>query len=361
MEDIKIAFLGDIMPGGLFHKEGSISNEIKDYLESFDIRIATCETAFGDGSTLCRFKMNHPKLGTVMFSPDESVSLFKKLNINAVSIANNHIGDCGLEGIYHTIDLLKAENIKCFGAGRNKIEAEAPAILQIKGKKICLLGYFLDYNWMYFQPAYNPTDSLGGINKYNIEKVIADVNKYKNLYDYVFILPHWGTEHTQWPNLYEFKDAQRIIEAGATGIIGSHTHTVQPIWKYKGKIIAMSLGNFIFPDRYIVSPRISYYPSKEEIAGKQIPVTYKFPFVDKLTLKKVPELDRRGCICSLVISTSNQDINQVYTKLSSNHRLDFDKNINLLYKCKMDIIHMLFDSKHFFLLKIKKRLSSFFK
>lgn len=357
MNNIKIAFLGDIMPGGLFHQEGNISNEIKEFLDSFDLRIATCETAFGNGSTLCRFKMNHPKLGTVMFSPDESVSLFRKLKIDAVSIANNHIGDCDLEGIYHTIDLLEAENIKCFGAGRNQIEAETPAILQVKDKKICLLGYFMDYKWMYFQPAYDPTESTGGINKYSLEKIIADVKKYKIIYDYVFVLPHWGTEHTQWPNLYEFKDAQRIIEAGASGIIGSHTHTVQPIWKYKGKIIAMSLGNFIFPDRYIVSPRISYYPSKEEIEGKKIPVTYTFPFVDKLTLKRVPELDRRGCICSLTLSSNKQNINQVYTKLSQTHCLSFDNDVDLLYKWKMGMIHMLYNSKHFFFLKIKKRIS----
>jgi len=43
--------------------------------------------------------------------------------------------------------------------------------------------------------------------------------------------------------------AQQTIEAGADLISGSHSHIVQEIEEYQGKLIFYSLGNFIF-DQY---------------------------------------------------------------------------------------------------------------
>ena len=39
-----------------------------------------------------------------------------------------------------------------------------------------------------------------------------------------------------------------MIDAGADGIIGGHAHVLQGFEYYKGKPIAYSLGNFLFPD-----------------------------------------------------------------------------------------------------------------
>ena len=36
------------------------------------------------------------------------------------------------------------------------------------------------------------------------------------------------------------------MDAGADIIIGHHTHTLQPVEIYKGKVIFYSLGNFVF-------------------------------------------------------------------------------------------------------------------
>lgn len=361
MDRLKIAFLGDIMPGGLLTYEGHVSKEIIDYLNTFDLRVATCETAFGDGSSLCRFKMSHPKLGTVMYSLDEGIQLFKELNIDAVSIANNHSCDCNIEGLYHMIDLLNENGIRWFGAGHNLEEASRPAVINVKGKTVCLLGYLYEYPWFYFQPAYIPTETEGGIRRFDIKEVIQDVQKYKELFDYVFVMPHWGTEHTQWPNMNEVGYARSIIDAGADGVIGSHTHTVQPIWKYKGKMLCMSLGNFIFPDRYINKPRISYYPSKEEIQSSDIPVLSGFPYVDRLSIKKVSDLDRRGIICAVSMLDNKTSYTTRYTYLTHRHQLVFDKHVSTAYKLKMEFIKTLFLDKHYIAFRIYRKLKTLIK
>lgn len=57
MEDIvNLAFVGDIMPGGVFVRRGGVDKEVMDYMNSFDLRIGTLESAFGDGVTLCHKK-----------------------------------------------------------------------------------------------------------------------------------------------------------------------------------------------------------------------------------------------------------------------------------------------------------------
>jgi poly-gamma-glutamate synthesis protein (capsule biosynthesis protein) len=39
-----------------------------------------------------------------------------------------------------------------------------------------------------------------------------------------------------------------MIDSGADGVIGSHPHVLQGFEYYKGKPIAYSLGNFLFPN-----------------------------------------------------------------------------------------------------------------
>jgi len=333
---INIGFVGDVFPGGCWALKDGLSNEILNFFCEFDLRVANLETAFGDGKVQCHVKMSNPKLGNTLFAPDHCIEILKKLNINVVSLANNHACDCDLQGLAHTIELLDSEGIKHFGAGRNKKEAETPAIITIKGVKIGFLGYFPP-EW---EAPYPPTDNLGGLNHYYIDKVLSDVKQLKKQCDYVFVMPHWGWEYTTCPRLRDVVDAKVIIEAGADGVFGAHTHTVQPIFKYKNGIIATSLGNFIFPDRYLNPPRQTYYPKKEEIEDKNIPFTDKFVITDKLTLHGMPQKSRYGLICSVKIYDEKKEFNANYTFMTSNNALVF-KNLKMIHNLKVWIIKLL--------------------
>lgn len=319
-ESINIAFVGDIMPGGVFVRTGGVGREVQSYLDSFDIRLGTLESAFGDGSTLCHIK-NTPKLGTIIFSPDERIKMLLDLGINAVSLANNHSCDCDLSGLYHTMDLLDKNGISHFGAGHTTEEAAAPAVIHCKGKTICLLGYLQEYDYLYQGVGYIPTDKEGGINVFALDKVLKDVKRYKELYDYVFVMPHWGTEGSVFPKAKEKKYAQKIVEAGADGVIGSHAHIVQSVKNYNKKVIAMNLGNFAFPDRYVVKPRISYYPTEEELANKKIPIVTSFKLVDSLSYKKVAKPERVGMILGVEIKNDSIHFKKYYTELLKNNTI----------------------------------------
>jgi len=359
---IKLAFVGDIMPGGLMVYEGRISDNIKELLHSFDFRIGTLETAFGDGSNICHIKLGNPKLGTAIYSPDSSISILKELNINAVTIANNHSCDCDIKGLYHTIDLLNQNDILYFGGGKNHKTAHEPGYIKIKNQTICFLGYYQAYS--YLGKPYIPSEQVGGLNIYNENKVLEDIKKYKQVYDYIFVMPHWGTELSYIPKKEEEKAARKFIEAGATAVIGSHTHTVQSIVKYKNGVIAMSLGNFVFPDRYINTPRITVYPDYKEIVNKNIPESFKFPFVKELTCKRILDKYRIGVICEIIIDGKNISFKRHYTRLTKDHQLvltDISKKQKLLYsliglmiKDRTSFIHRVYN----LIIRIKKIISN---
>jgi poly-gamma-glutamate synthesis protein (capsule biosynthesis protein) len=88
---------------------------------------------------------------------------------------------------------------------------------------------------------------------------------------------------------------------GADIIVGSHTHTVQPITLEKNKLVAYSLGNFIFYSSKIENRttgilKIRISPEKK--------VSYKWmPFVIN-NLTKVPE--RSFATKAAVVDCENQ-------------------------------------------------------
>lgn len=327
---IKISFVGDIVPGGVLTFTGGVSQEVLNILAASDLRVATLECAFGDGTTLCPLKMSDSKRGAnIIYAPDEMVSLLKKLQIDIVSLANNHISDLGVSGIKHTIDILRQNGIDCLGAGMDEEEASRPLVKTINDKTCCFLAYCEpNMRFVYCAEACKP-----GMNGLTTDKVVADIRRYRTQYDYVFVIPHFGKEHTHWPELRVMQMCKLFISAGATGVIGSHTHYVQPTYMYKRSIISPSLGNFIFPDRYIDAPRITVYPSKEERDNTKIPVVYNYPIVNILTLKKVRTKARVGVILEVDIDREISYSRRL-TILTSNNLIDIYHNDRFERKLK---------------------------
>ena len=330
---IKIGFVGDIFPGGCWALNDGVTQDVLSFLTQFDLRVGNLETAFGDGSIQCHIKMADPKLGNTLYCPDQCIEIIKKLKIDVVSLANNHACDCDLQGLVHTIELLDQNGIKHFGAGRNKKEAADPAIVEINGKKVGFLGYFPP-EW---EAPYPPTETVGGLNHFYIDKVCNDVRDLKEYCDYVFVMPHWGWEYTICPRLIDVINAKKIIEAGATGVLGAHTHTIQPVIKYRGSVMALSLGNFIFPDRYIVPPRKTSYPTISAIEGKEIQFTDVFKKVESLTLHGMPAKSRIGMLCEIDIEENRLNFKNTYVCMTKNNVLELT-NISLTLRMRLKFI-----------------------
>jgi len=171
--------------------------------------------------------------------PARYIKTLQGAGINVVNLANNHVGDYGLQGLYDTIANLDSAGIRYVGAGRDLDQARTPLIIELRGKRIGLLGYYGSGTWA-------ATRSRPGVAPRHEPSIISDVQKLRATVNYLVVSFHWGEESADRPSPEQIRLAHRVIDAGADLIVGHHSHTLQGIERYKGKVIAYSLGNFVF-------------------------------------------------------------------------------------------------------------------
>jgi poly-gamma-glutamate synthesis protein (capsule biosynthesis protein) len=178
------------------------------------------------------------------FDPALLVGL-KDAGIDAVSLANNHIGNGGDIGVVQTCQNLDAIGMAHAGAGANLTAARQPVWLAADGLKVALLGYSAvgQQNWA--------SDSHPGAAPLNLDDVTADIRAAKTAgADIVIVMPHWGTEYTYNLSGYEKTDAAAFVAAGADLVLGSHSHWVGAIQSMAGPngpaFIDYSMGDLLF-------------------------------------------------------------------------------------------------------------------
>lgn len=181
----------------------------------------------------------------------------KKYNISNVSLANNHMLDYGIEGLYQTLDSLNNYRIKFFGAGYNRKQARTPFIKEIiVGKKIVKLVVFsaFEYRKAYdIDFSFYASSSKGGVNPLSITAITKKIKEIREDTDndvFIVIFPHLsGARNYGWKTKRQTEMAHKFIDAGADLVIGHGPHNLQQIEKYKGHWIVYSLGNFLFNSR----------------------------------------------------------------------------------------------------------------
>ncbi|MBC5622414.1 CapA family protein [Butyricimonas hominis] len=335
--DLRIAFLGDIMPGGVISgKDEFIDENVLQYLNGFDLRIATLECAIGDDYEYDRVKMQGRM--NIIYAKDVDLRKIEILNINIVTLANNHIFDLGLDGFQHICKLLDKRKILRCGAGMTSEEAAKPVIVEEKGKRVCFFSY-CQYNTPYVGYVPVATKNSAGVNPLDINKVIVDITEAKKEFDYVFVIPHWGVEYISCPTVECKKLAYKMIEAGADGVIGGHPHRVQSCLQYRGKPIFFSLGNFLFADFFMAPPRPIWYPCENDVEMGQIKITNDYPFPVKEPLKRIwRNFSRIGMIAEISIG-SRLKVSWNTVRLAESNRLSFYPR-PLKFKIKLYLIEL---------------------
>lgn len=256
---IRTLFCGDVMAGGVipYNKNGYIDRALMQYMRSFDFRIGTLECAVGTNLPYDEEKMRHTK--GIVYMRNEDFFRVKEMGFDVMSLANNHSTDLGEKGLINTIQLLEKNNILHCGAGLTLDEAKKPAVLKKDGITIAIIGcLFKGVAPTIFHPA---TDTEYGVYQTTIEEIERDIRCAKKQHDIVIVMPHWGEEHCYFPPVYCKKYAKRMIGAGADLIIGDHSHIINPVVKFNNRACFFSLGNYLFPDRYLEVPRPTFYPN----------------------------------------------------------------------------------------------------
>lgn len=247
MEEIKdtvMVFAGDIyMSDYVLNKynseklNGILSEDLHTEFKDATIAMVNQEFTFSNGGT----PMDNKQF-TFRVDP-KYVQIFQDMNIDIVTLANNHTLDYGISALQDSFQTLTNAGIQYVGAGNNLEEAKAAKYFEVNNKKVAILGA----SRVIPVPEWNAgKDKPGMLTTYDPTNLLAEIKTTKEQSDYVVVYVHWGLEKKDKPEAYQRGLAKQYIEAGADLIIGSHPHVLQGIEYYNGKPIVYSLGNFMF-------------------------------------------------------------------------------------------------------------------
>lgn len=251
--EITLLFTGQIVPGrcvqaGVEARGGAdyIYAAVRDLIQSADLAIGTVNGTISDFS---------PKTGCVttfvLTGGAEHADAIQRAGFDAVSVATNHIKNCGStscgdRAFFDTLENLRRVGVVPIGAGENLAAALKPVIMDVKGVRfgIVSLGEI--------EPLAFATEDGPGIAVLNEANLRSAIQAARQQADVVIVMPHWGPEYSANPNWNQRGYAQLAVEAGADLVVGNHTHVVQAVQEIEGVPVLYGLGNFVFDQTWAV-------------------------------------------------------------------------------------------------------------
>lgn len=234
----KIYFVGDLIFGdqpvifgcgfdGIWNKSKykGIFDGVKQEFGKSDVNIANLETVIAERPE--KQNVNN----WAMCCDDNIISILKENNITAVSIANNHSLDYGVEKYYKMVEMLEDNTIVVLG------KKEKPwSVFEINGKKVAVVGatYLPVYRTENIPYLLNPTIEMWS-------EIIEKIGRVDKIVAYI----HWGSEFVTTSTDKQKKIRDEILKAGIDDIVGHHPHIIQKNEKIENHRIIYSLGNFM--------------------------------------------------------------------------------------------------------------------
>lgn len=192
-------------------------------------------------------------------SPAGSEEILHYAGFDIASLANNHIKDCGEEGMFETAERIEKLNIAAAGIGRDIDEALMPVYMWHRGTRVA----FFAFNNVVPRSIWAGPGRAGAAGGSD-ELLVAAVKKLKDSgeADAIVVSIHWGQEVTSdipvaKPESEQVALGHKLIDAGASCIIGHQSHGLGPVELYNNGIIFYSLGDFVFAGRHSAAHRTS--------------------------------------------------------------------------------------------------------
>lgn len=248
----KISFMGDVSASRYLKEQGNklgkdvFYSNVKDVWKDSDKTIANLEASVVEDPKKYDelvVRMDRKKIYLDVNKSD--IVAMKNSGIDLIGYANNHAIDYGVQGMLESLKTFEEIGIDYVGAGYTLDDARVPYTFEVNGKKVSITAITDRIPKSYTSGVNLPRvyTTAYFYKDYEMKKTFS-----KNDINIVFV--HWGTENGLVPEKEIREMGRKWIDLGADLIIGSHTHVLMPVEKYKDGIIAYSLGNLVFDQMY---------------------------------------------------------------------------------------------------------------
>ncbi len=171
----------------------------------------------------------------LLWAPPDRLDALCRVGVDVVSVANNHVLDCGPNGLDATLAELERRGIRAAGV--------APAGAVRVTDEVVFLAASLHpapYGATGARPLYAP-DGRGLTARVRALRA-AEGDRL------LVVSLHWGRERASRPASAQRALGRALIAAGANAVVGHGSHTRQPIERAGDGIVLYGLGNLVFDD-----------------------------------------------------------------------------------------------------------------
>lgn len=196
----------------------------------------------------------------------EQINLLAAAKIDVVLTANNHSKDYYEAALLKQNDYLDRAGILHCGTGKNFNEAARPLFVKVRDIVVALFN--VDATMKPFAATedtpgtfYLPPDKPELWKKFFAEKIAAAHKKA----DVVLVAPHWGPNNVAEPTEPVKVLGKILIDCGADGVLGCHSHLLHGVETYKQRPIIYDAGNFLFDSNSSLGGGFSLVLSKRGV------------------------------------------------------------------------------------------------
>jgi poly-gamma-glutamate capsule biosynthesis protein CapA/YwtB (metallophosphatase superfamily) len=244
---IRVAAVGDIMMGTTFPEEilppedgATLFRAVTPLLSGHRIVFGNLEGPLTDVpiSPKCPGPRKKGRPCFAFRTPPRYVERLRAAGFNALSVANNHSLDFGMEGLDNTLAALDNAGIRAVGGERVAVFTEG-------GRRIAVAGFSYSLLTRYVHPLLD------------LDRAWEVVAGLKAENDLVVVSFHGGAEGKAALRVADSEEeflgekrgnvvrfARAAVDAGADLVLGHGPHVPRALEIYRGKLIAYSLGNF---------------------------------------------------------------------------------------------------------------------
>lgn len=262
---VRLTLVGDVLlhkslqQFGYAHGFPALWAQASPFLQAADIAVANLEGPVAPGITRAGRQVPDPGpvfdnrvyTGYPMFNYHPTIlQALQGLGVDLVSTANNHALDRGAVGIDLTLAGLEAVEIGAVGTRPSTGDGTFVLHQRSQLGDIAFIACSFATNGIrdpnhQVLRCYKDQETLLALVKQ--EATNPDIQA-------VIVLPHWGEEYVSQPNSRQQALTLALANAGATAVIGTHPHAVQPFTQLPaqgGQIVpvAYSTGNFVAGQR----------------------------------------------------------------------------------------------------------------
>jgi len=238
-DTLSITLCGDLCPTDdtidIFLNNGpeKLFHDVLDVFQESDILFGNLEYVLTDNPIPIK------KNGPILSAPTKTISILQKSGFDLLSLANNHIKDCGEEGVKSTIETCQKIKIDTFGAAANIEEAKKPFVKEINGFKIGFIAFA--------EQEFNTADEDSyGSSYFDPYEDLDLIEKTKTEVNYLIIIYHGGIEYFPYASPQLKKKCRRFVDKGADLVLCQHSHCIGSFEDYKESKILYGQGNTLF-------------------------------------------------------------------------------------------------------------------